>query len=72
MQTLTSYPCRAQQDDEPDQVPEEFIIDSEGVIMDPTVLTFRPEPAAGAGAQRARQVAHLQRGPRAVHQAHAA
>ena len=29
-----------QKDDEPDQVPEEFIIDSEGVIMDPTVLTF--------------------------------
>ena len=33
-------PCRPQNDDEPDQVPEEFIIDSEGVIMDPTVLTF--------------------------------
>ena len=30
----------AQKEDEPDQVPEEFIIDSEGVIMDPTVLQF--------------------------------
>lgn len=29
-----------QKEDEPDQVPEEFIIDSEGVIMDPTVLQF--------------------------------
>ena len=29
-----------QKDDEPDQVPEEFIIDSEGVIMDPNVLMF--------------------------------